>query len=211
MATTTLSKHHKCSYIHVTKGLGVEMEEVGVSGLPSDKDSKKYFLISEHAYRNIPFEIVPLKILTPNGQSLVRDFRETKGEFLGGGVMKSDDFEREAQQNPNAMAVKQRVEMQFAFMSKTEALKMSTQITSEWIAFEYSLVISQTLYGLITSIKWDHLESITSKRKGVFGQATAELKFRNNKDIQKTMNIQSSQININSLKSIASACGVLVL
>jgi len=192
----------------VIKQQGVEMKEVSVSGLPSDKNSKKYFLISEHGHRNIPFKIVPLKILTPNGQGLVRDFRATKGEFLGGGVMKSEDFDREAQQNPNAMAVKQRVEMQIAFMSKTEALKMSTQITSEWIAFEYSLVISQTLYGLITSIKWDHIESVTSQRKGLLGQATAELKFRNNKNIQKTMSIQSSQMNINSLKSIADACGV---
>lgn len=185
------------------------MKNVDASGLPSDKDSKKYFLLSENIGK-IPFKIVPVKILTPNGQEHVIDFRETKGEFLGGGVMKSSDFERVAQQNPNALAVRQRVEMQLSFMSKTEQLKMSTQITSEWIAFEYSLVISQTLYGLSTSIKWDKFDQIEIKKKGIFGQATAQLIYRDYKNEVCIRVIQSSLLNINSLRDIAKACGVVV-
>ena len=82
------------------------MKNVDASGLPSDKDSKKYFLLSENIGK-VPFKIAHLKILTPNGQKHVIEFRETKGEFLGGGVMKSSDFEKIAQQNPNALAVRQ--------------------------------------------------------------------------------------------------------
>jgi hypothetical protein len=185
------------------------VKHVDTSGLPSDKDSKKYFLLSKNI-GNIPFKIVPVKILTPNGQKHVIDFHETKGEFLGGGVMKSSDFERVAKQNPNAVAVRQRVEMQLSFMSKTEQLKMSTQITSEWIAFEYSLVISQTLYGLSTSIKWDKFDQIVIKKKGIFGQATAQLIYRDYKNEVCIRTIQSSVLNLNSLKDIAKACGVEV-
>lgn len=185
------------------------MKNVDASELPSDKDSKKYFLLSENIGK-IPFKLVPLKILTTYGQKHVIDFRETKGEFLGGGVMKSVDFEKQAQQNPNALAVRQRVEMQLSFMSKTEQLKMSTQITSEWIAFEYSLVISQTLYGLSTSIKWDKFDQIEIKKKGIFGQATAQLIYRDYKNEVCVRVIQSSILNLNSLGDIARACGVVV-
>ena len=127
------------------------MEQVNASDLPSDKDSAKFFLLSENIGRRLPFTIVPVQILTPHGRTLVQDFRASKGEFLGGGVMKSDDFESEAHNNPNALAVRQRLEMQIAFMPKSEQLKMSTQITSEWIAFEYSLVISIYLQLLFWS------------------------------------------------------------
>jgi len=185
------------------------VKNVDASELPSDKDSKKYFLLSENIGK-IPFKLVPLKILTTYGQEHVIDFRETKGEFLGGGVMKSVDFEKQAQQNPNALAVRQRVEMQLSFMSKTEQLKMSTQITSEWIAFEYSLVISQTLYGLSTSIKWDKFDQIEIKKKGIFGQATAQLIYRDYKNEVCVRVIQSSILNLNSLGDIARACGVVV-
>jgi hypothetical protein len=186
------------------------MEHLDASELPSDKDSKKFFLLSENLGRRLPFTVVPLQILTPNGQRLVQDFRETKGEFLGGGVMKSDDFELEAHANPNALAVRQRVEMQIAFMPKSEQLKMSTQITSEWIAFEYSLVISITLYGFITSIKWDQIDHIESSRKGFLGQEITTIVFRNKKGEVNVRKMQSSKVNISSLKSIATACGVTV-
>jgi hypothetical protein len=186
------------------------MENVDASELPTDKDSKKFFILSEHSGHQLPFKTVPLKILTPNGQKLVQDFRATKGEFLGGGVMKSDDFENDAIMNPNALAVRQRVEMQIAFMPKKEQLKMSTQITSEWIAFEYSLVISMTLYGLIISIKWDQIDQIEIAKKGFFGQAYAQIIYRDKKGETQVKKIQSSAMNLASLRQIASACGVLV-
>jgi len=185
------------------------MKKIDASGLPSDKDSKKYFLLSENQ-GNIPFKIVTLKILTPNGQELVEDFRSTKGEFLGGGVMKSQDFENEARKNPQAMEIYQRMQMQTAFMSHREVVKLSTQLTSEWIAFEYSLVVSQTMYGSITSIKWDLIDQIQVKKKGMFGQATAQLVYRNKKNDVCVRTIQSSVMNINSLRDIARACGVTV-
>jgi hypothetical protein len=185
------------------------MTEYDASDLPSDKDSKKYFLLSENQ-GNLPFKIVPLKILTPNGQNLVKEFRSTKGEFLGGGVMKSRDFEDQAKKSPQAMEIYQRVQMQTAFMSHKDVVKLSSQVTSEWIAFEYSLVISQTMYGFITSIKWDLFDQIQIKKKGIFGQARAQLIYRNMKNDVYVSIIQSSALNINSLRDIASACGVTV-
>jgi len=186
------------------------MKNLNASELPSDRDSSKFFSLKDHIGKRLPFTLVPIQILTPNGQSLVKDLRETKGEFLGGGVMKSEDFESEAHNNPHALAVRQRIEMQIAFMSKSEQLKMSTQITSEWIAFEYSLVISITLYGLSTSIKWDQIDYIESSRKGFLGQETATLVFRDRNGDVKVRKLQSSKVNIASLKSIAGACGVTV-
>jgi hypothetical protein len=186
------------------------MERVNASDLPSDKDSAKFFLLSENIGRRLPFTIVPVQILTPNGRTLVEDFRESKGEFLGGGVMKSDDFESDAHNNPNALAVRQRLEMQIAFMSKGERLKVSTQITSEWIAFEYALVISITMYGMSFSMKWDQIDYIESSRKGFLGQEVTTIVYRDKLGVVKVRKIQSSKVNIASLKSIAGACGVLV-
>lgn len=186
------------------------MENIDASELPSDKDSKKFFVLSQNSGKPLPFKPVPLKILTPNGQRLVEDFRATKGEFLGGGVMKSDDFEDDAKGKPNALAVRQRLEMQIAFMPKKEQLKMSTQITSEWIAFEYSLVMSITLYGLIISIKWDQIDQIEITKKGFLGQAYAQLIYKDKKGVTQIRKIQSSAMNLASLRDIASACGVLV-
>lgn len=186
------------------------MKSVDAAGLPSDKGSKKHFLLKNNDVSSIPFVIVPLEILTPNGQKLVEDFRETKGEFLGGGVMKSDDFEQLAKQNPNALEVRRRIEMQTSFMSMRETIKVSTQVTSEWIAFEYSLVISQTLYGLITSIKWDEIDLIKIKKKRFSGEATAQIQYRDKKKASCIRTIQSSVLNIRSLGDIARACGVVV-
>lgn len=186
------------------------MENIDASELPSDKDSKKFFVLSQNTEKPLPFKPVPIKILTPNGQRLVEDFRATKGEFLGGGVMKSDDFDSEAKGNPQALAVRQRVEMQIAFMPKSEQLKMSTQITSEWIAFEYSLVISLTLYGLIISIKWDQIDQIEITKKGFLGQALAQIIYRDKKGETQVRKIQSSSLNLASLREITIACGVFV-
>lgn len=186
------------------------MENLNASELPSDRDSTKYFLIDDHSQGRMPFTLVPLQILTPNGRKLVEDFRDSKGEFLGGGVMKSAEFEAEAHNNPNALAIRQRMEMQIAFMPKSEQLKISTQITSEWIAFEYALVFSITIYGMIFSMKWDQIDYIESARKGFLGQETATIVYRDKLGEVKVRKFQSSKINIASLKSIAKACGVLV-
>jgi len=149
-------------------------------------------------------------IVVDFGTSTNLDVVSPKGEFLGGGVMKSDDFENDAKGKPNALAVRQRVEMQIAFMPKKEQLKMSTQITSEWIAFEYSLVMSITLYGLIISIKWDQIDQIEITKKGFLGQAYAQLIYRDKEGETQVRKIQSSAMNLASLKDIATACGVVV-
>lgn len=185
------------------------MEQINSSELPSGKKSKKYFLLNENIDR-MPFKIMPLQILTPNGQKLVEDFKETNGEFLGGGVMKSKDFEAAAQKNALAMETYKRIQFQTSFMSKREVVKLSTQVTSEWIAFEYSLVFSITMYGLIIPVPWDQVNFIKIKKKGFLGQAVAEIEYKNQKKEVCLRQIQSSILNLKSLGEIAKACGVLV-
>jgi hypothetical protein len=187
------------------------MENLSASELPSDRDSSKFFLLKEYEGRQLPFTLVPIEILTPNGQGLVQDFFETKGGFLGGGVMKSSDFAKEALANPRCKEIRRNVTQQIYALPKSERQRMSTQITSEWIAFEYSLVISQTIFGHITSIKWDHIESIEFSKKMMSSYDVAKLTYRDKKGLVQVKRIESSKVNIASLRGIAKACGVEVL
>lgn len=186
------------------------MDNLSASELPSDRDSSKFFLLKEYGGRQLPFTLVPIEILTPNGQGLVQDFFETKGGFLGGGVMKSSDFAKEAKANPRCKEIRRNVTQQIYALPKSERQRMSAQITSEWIAFEYSLVISQTIFGHITSIKWDQIEKIEFSRKILSPYDVAKLTYRDKKGLVQVKKIESSKVNIASLKSIASACEVLV-
>jgi hypothetical protein len=186
------------------------MENLNASELPSDRDSSKFFLLKEHEGQELPFTRVPVEILTPNGQGLVRDFVETKGEFLGGGVMKSVDFAREAKANPRCREIRRNVTQQIYALPKSERRRLSAQITTEWIAFEYSLVISQTIFGHITSIKWGNFESIEFSRKMMSALNVAKLTYIDKKGLAQVKRIESSKVNIDSLRSIAVACGVEV-
>jgi hypothetical protein len=186
------------------------MENLSASELPSDRDSPKFFLLKEYEGRQLPFTLVPIEILTPNGQGLVQDFFETKGGFLGGGVMKSSDFAKEAKVNPRCRQIRRNVTQQIYALPKSERQRMSAQITTEWIAFEYSLVISQTIFGHITSIKWGDIVSIEFSRKMMSALNVAKLTYRDKKGLVQVKRIESSKVNIASLKSIAIACEVLV-
>jgi hypothetical protein len=177
---------------------------------PNDRDSKKHFLLSENR-NSLPFKVVPISILTNNGIKLVEEFRPTKGEFLGGGVMKSKQWEEYASQIPKCLEIHNRMKMQASMLSYSDVAKLSTQITSEWIAFEFALVISITSYGYIAHMKWDDIHQIKFKMKSLFGSSTAEITFqtRDGKSLI-TRSIQSSKINLESLKIIAGACKVSV-
>ena len=184
------------------------MREVDAGDLPSDKGSTKFFLISNHIAGKLPFKVLPLKILTQNGQRLVEDFRDSKGEFLGGGVFKSDDLEAQAREKPQCREIYLSTQIRLSMLPKSEQLRLSTQITSEWIAFEYALVFSLTAYGLIISIAWDHVDQIDISRKGFFGQSMARIVYRDKKEQVEFLRIQSNSMNLENLIAIAKACGV---
>jgi len=184
------------------------MENLDASELPSDKDSKKFFLLSENRGKTLPFTIVPIDILTLNGQNLVKDFEPTKGEFLGGGVMRSSDFAKVAKANPRCREIRRNLTQQIYAMPKSERQRLSMQITSEWIAFEYSLVISQTVFGHITAIKWDHIEGIEFSRKLMSPYEIAKLTYRDKQNQVQIKRIESSKVNILSFRNIARACSV---
>ena len=70
------------------------MSEEFSNKLPSFKDSTKFFTFQGLYEPNAPFKVFPApKLLTTNGLKIVRDFYESAGEFLGGGVMKSEQLE----------------------------------------------------------------------------------------------------------------------
>ena len=179
---------------------------------PSYKESTKFFLLESALAPNSPFKVLPKgRLLTHNGLSLVSDFEESAGRFLGGGVMKSKDLEKKAEQSEAARAIKAQILAQTRFMSKKDVVKMSTQVTSEWIALEYALLLSVTLYGQITPIRWDKLLSVSTKKKGFAGfDLVATLKYQDGKETMQSVNIQANKQNIESLLAIAKACGVSV-
>ena len=185
------------------------MEHVDSSQLPSDKKGKKFFLLSNST--SLPFDNPNINLLSPNGKSLVPQFEETKGKFLGGGVFKSDDFENEAKKNPKAMEIYQYMRMQISSMSSREVLRISPTLTPEWIAFEYSVVFSVTMYGFLQPIRWEQFSNIQIKKKGFSGMdSQATLSYTDIKGNSKTMSIQANSANIKNLGAIAKACGVLV-
>lgn len=177
---------------------------------PSYRDSTKFFLRKNALAPNSPFKVFPVgMLLTPNGVKLVSDFQESAGEFLGGGVMKSKQLEAKAEQSETARAIKAQVLAQSRYMSKRDTVRLSTQITSEWIALEYALLLSLTLYGHITPIKWDKLESLTVRKKGFAGfESIATLTYVDGLGVKQVVDIQSGKPNIDSFSAIAKAVGI---
>ena len=177
---------------------------------PSYRDSTKFFTFQGLYALNAPFKIFPpQKLLTPNGLKIIRDFNEAAGEFLGGGVMKSKQLEAKAEQSETASAIKAKVLAQSQYLSKRDTVRLSTQITSEWIALEYALLLSLTLYGHITPIKWDKLETLTVRKKGFAGfESIATLTYVDGLGVKQVVDIQSGTPNINSLAAIAKAVGI---
>ena len=185
------------------------MEYVDSSQLPSDKQGKKFFLLGNS--KSLPFENPNINLLSPNGKSLVPQFEETKGKFLGGGVFKSDDFENEAKKNPKAIEIYQYMKMQISRMSPSEVVRISPTLTPEWMAFEYSVVFSVTMYGFMQPIRWEQFSTIQTKKKGLTGlDSLATFTYSDSKGIPKTMSIQANSSNINNFAAIAKACGVQV-
>jgi hypothetical protein len=186
------------------------MSEELSNKLPSFRDSTKFFAYSDVYAPNAPFRwFPPARLLTPNGLKIVQDFRESAGEFLGGGVMKSKQLEVYCETQEQHRAVKARVMAQSQFMSYRETARLSTQVTSEWIALEYALILSITLYGLIRPIKWDKFESITFRKKGFMGiESIATLTYLDSLGDKKVVDIQSGKPNIDSLAAIAKAVGI---
>jgi hypothetical protein len=186
------------------------MSEEFSNKLPSFKDSTKFFTFQGLYAPNAPFKVFPApKLLTTNGLKIVRDFYESAGEFLGGGVMKSEQLELYAEKDERCRAVKARVMAQSQFLSHKENMRLSTQITSEWIALEYALILSVTLYGLIRPIKWDKLESVTVRKKGFIGiESIATLTYVDAFGVKQVVDIQSGKPNIDSLAAIAKAVGI---
>jgi len=186
------------------------MSDESVKRLPSFRNSTKFFAYPGVYAPNAPFKwFPPSRLLTPNGLKIVQDFRDSAGEFLGGGVMKSKQLEAYCETQEHLRAVKARVMAQSQFMSYRETARLSTQITSEWIALEYALILSITLYGLIRPIKWDKFESITFRKRGFMGiESIATLTYTDSLGEKKVVDVQSGKPNIDSLAAIAKAVGI---
>ena len=184
-------------------------EEFG-NKLPSYRGSTKFFLRKNALAPNSPFKVFPTdRLLTANGVKLVSYFEESAGEFIGGGVMKSKQLEANAEQGDIARAIKGQILAQNRSMSARDTVRLSTQITSEWIALEYALLLSVTLYGFISVMQWDKIESLTVRKKGLTGiESIATLTYLDDLGIKQEIDIQSGKPNIDSLAAIAKAVGI---
>lgn len=187
------------------------MAWVDTGDLPSHRDGKRFFLLTGRNTSTLPFPFTGGRLLSPNGGKLVKDFHKTMGECLGGGVLKSKDLDRIASKSPMSQQIHQQVKAQLASVPAREAMRLSAQLQSEWISFEYCLVLSVTAYGHLTTIDWDNLHSVKIGSKGIFGSGgKAVLDYRTPKGAPETVTIEANREGITTLGAIARACGVPV-
>jgi hypothetical protein len=177
---------------------------------PSYRDGKKYFLKSRLEEGPKPFAVVPLEILTPNGRKLVEDFQGSAGLFLGGGVFKSSSLEMMAKSDPQAAQIHQMMRKYVSSLPAREVVRRSPEFTNEWIALEYALLLSLTMYGWIRPIPWDSIASITVRKKGfITSDFVANIAYVTPNGLDAEAEIQANKHGIESLYLIAEACGVL--
>ncbi len=180
-----------------------------ISTPPNYKDSKKYFLLSNHDGTSLPFTRLSPSILTPSGRNLLVEFEESAGKFLGGGVFKSSQLEAKAKEVQVCLATYNQMRAYISSLPAREVIVRSPEWTSEWIALEYALLLSVTMYGMIIPIKWDQLESLNVKRKNfISSDSIMEINYVTSSGKQDKAVIQANSLGMNSLLSIAKACGV---
>lgn len=181
------------------------MENLDSSELPSHKGGSRFFLL---ASATPPFPYTGSTFLSPNGKQLVEDFRESMGECLGGGVFKSRDLDNYAKTRPAAMQVHAQVKAMLAQMPTRQAMAMANQLQSEWIAFEYTLVLCQPLYGLNIPIPWNRLLFLQATKKTFGGDMVVSLTYVQPNGDQKALSMQANAQGMGTLYAIASTVGV---
>ncbi len=181
------------------------MEWVGKSELPNHKGGSRYFLLSSGPP---PFPYTGKTLLSSNGKQLVEDFRDSMGECLGGGLFKSKDLENYAKTRPACIQVHAQVKAMLAQVPTRQAMAMANQLQAEWIAFEYTLVLCQPLYGLNIPIPWERLLFLRASKKVLGGDMVISLTYAQPNGEQRQLSIQANGQGMGTLYAIASTVGV---
>ena len=187
------------------------MAWVNHSDLPSHKGGHRFFLLSSVGSKGTPFPFTGTSFLSPNSLRLVEDFGPTMGQCLGGGVLKSKDLEDRAKKSPQSQAINKQLKSQLSRLPARVALHEVGLLQTEWVALEYALLLTVPIYGSITTIDWDNLDSLAVGKKGLMSSdLKSVLRFRNPKGEAEVATIQSNPQGMQTLAMIARACGVPV-
>jgi len=151
----------------------------------------------------IPFGYTGIALLSPQGQAYANSLREMAGRCLGGGVLASRDLEWLAN-GKNGPKPGDYVPTKSLFGSSKEPQSI---LPSEWIAFEYGLLLTAPFGPPLVS-SWDGVLSVAKVRSqgrdfhiridGHFGEPG------------ETIFAQSNQNGITALMKICEVAGVPV-
>ena len=151
----------------------------------------------------IPFGYTGTALLSREGQIIANSLKETAGRCLGGGVLASRDLEWFAG-GKNGSRPGDYVPAKSFFGSSKEPQSV---LPSEWIAFEYGLLL-RAPFGSPLLSSWDNVLSMAKVRR----QGTdSHIRFDGNfGGPGETIFAQANQNGINDLLKIGEVAGVLV-
>jgi len=175
------------------------------SDLPSHRGGRRHYRLGSAPP---PFPYSGSTLLSRGGKALVVDLRESMGECLGGGVMKSKDLDSEAKSSAMSRQVYAEARRALSRMPTRQAMALASEMQPEWIAFEYALVLSHPMYGLHIPIPWDRIRSARAYRKAFGGDMAMSLSYMQPDGQQKDLALQANPQGIGTLYAIASTVGV---
>ena len=151
----------------------------------------------------IPFGYTGVALLSPQGQVFANSLREMAGRCLGGGVLASRDLEWLAN-GKNGTKPGDYVPTKSLFGSSKEPQSV---LPSEWIAFEYGLLLTAPFGSPFVS-SWDDVLSVAKVRS-----QGRDIHIRIDGDFGKrgeTIFAQANQNGITALMQICELAGVPV-
>jgi len=151
----------------------------------------------------IPFGYTGIALLSPEGQMYANNLKEIAGRCLGGGVLASRDLEWIASGKNGNMPGDYVPAKKFFGTSK----EPQSILPSEWIAFEYGLLLRAPFGSALVS-SWDDVLSIAKVRNQGFD---SHIRIDGNfGGPGETIFAQANKNGINDFLKIAALTGVLV-
>jgi hypothetical protein len=151
----------------------------------------------------LPFTYTGSALLSPQGQHLVRQMKDSTGRCLGGGVVSSRDLDWYA----NGMQGEQPGD----YSPEKKLFRLSRQpqslVDHEWIAFEYALMFNLNGGGGLLN-SWDSIRLIEKVRtQGGDWHWKVQGKFAGKFEF---LHGQANKHNVKTLMDIARAVGITV-
>jgi hypothetical protein len=174
------------------------------SSIPDIEVPRVEFVQQVNMAFSIPFGYTGIALLSPEGQMYAKSLHEDAGRCLGGGVLASRDLEWIAE-GKSGNQPGDYVPIKKVFVTSKEP---QSRLASEWIAFEYGLLLRAPFGNALLS-PWDAVLSIAKVRSQgndthirIDGQFGGEMI---------TIFAQANSHGIETLLTIAHLAGVLVI